>query len=180
MTDFTGASDTGQMEPAGETTVVYGPAAAAATAKWGTWDTVAFPAIRGDDDGCRCGMHPPAGEPGKDALLSCGPGVVSKMWRNRVRDGEWADIPGEFGGAQQRVYAEARKGQQRIHNNLDCDWHDIAAVFRADTALLSDPALAARLALFETELAEKAAELRRWVAERAESIRREAETRTAA
>ena len=97
-------------------------------------DTVTFPAIREALVKCQCGTSRcPDGPdiPGPSdarAVLSCGPGVVSKMWRTRVRNGEWADIRAEVREARSRVLDPASKGQERIHNDLDCDWHDIAAV----------------------------------------------------
>jgi len=142
-------------------------------------DTVAFAAIRDEDEACRCGKCPGTDPDEKGALLSCGPGVVSKMWRTRIRNGEWDDIRALFRTARKRVEDAAEKGQDAIHNNLDCDWHDIAAVFRADTGLLTDPQLDEGLRQMEADLVSRAGELRRWVAERAEAIRNEAETRAA-
>jgi hypothetical protein len=145
-------------------------------------DTVTFPAIRDDaPPRCHCGTSRCPDDP-RDipapadlrVVLSCGPGVVSKMWRTHVRDGVWEDIRAAGAAALSRDREATRMGQERIHNNLDCGWHDLAAVFRADTATLTDPRLAEAFAQVVRNMAWWADDTRRWVAERAEQSRLQA------
>ena len=112
-------------------------------------DTISgFPAVTGDTevipaatDECRCGMCPASAEPGKDALLSCGPGVVTRMWRTRVANGQWADIAAEADAAHARVHLPALRTNRRIRADLAARRYDIAAMLSRNTALLSDQVL---------------------------------------
>ena len=162
------------------------PAASVTAVKVAGRDTVTFPAIRDTPQKCQCGTArcPDAPQPGPaaaggPALLSCGPGVVTRMWRERVRNGQWLDISAEADAGAERVHKPAQVRERAIHNNLDCGWHDVAAVFRADTDLLTDPEVAERLRQFETGLAAQLAEMR-LAAERKQAKRNEAEGQVAA
>jgi hypothetical protein len=135
----------------------------------GNWreDTITgFPAVSGDTevipavtDGCPCGMHSPA-EPGKDALLSCAPGVTSRMWRTRIANGQWTDIAAEADAAHARIHLPALKQQRRIRADLAGRRHDFRAVFTRNPSLLPDLALARELRDLEATLEERLATMR--------------------
>src|SRR5579859_4662659 len=88
LPEFAGASLTGQPETAttGETALQEAP-----------------------DGPCRCGTCGTVPEPGKDALLYYGPGIVTRMWEARIRNGQWADIPAEVNAAHARTHLPALK-----------------------------------------------------------------------
>ena len=112
-------------------------------------DTISgFPAITGDTevipavaDACRCGMCPESAEPGKDALLSCAPGVTSRMWRTRVANGQWDDIGAIADAGHARIHLPALRTNRRIRADLAARRHDIAAVLDRNPDLLSDQVL---------------------------------------
>ena len=146
-------------------------------------DTITFPAIRDDaPEPCRCGSARCPDSTGDipmpadtRALLSCGPGVVSKMWRARVANGQWEDIPAEADAGRERVHTPAMKTWRKIRNELDVRWHDIAAILVANPDVRWEPELAGKLHQAEEEMTAKAAELHFWVTGRAAELRRERE-----
>ncbi len=148
-------------------TAVYpGPGTTTLTVQAPGWDTVTFPAIRDDGEPCKCGMCPGADPGEKGALLSCGPGVVTLMWRARIRNGQWEDIHAAVLAGRERVHQPALAKLGGICNDLDCGWHSLAAVFRANPAVRTDPLLAASLRKTADTLAARLDEDRRRSAER--------------
>jgi hypothetical protein len=143
-------------------------------ARWGAGDTlenlaayntrvqraaVSPPAV---PERCRCGFPScpdalwlTALLPGGDrrALLSAAPGVAVKMSLERVRNGQYDDIPAEFDDAWARVQKAARNGRRAIARDLNADRHHIAAVFGLHPEWRSDPALAEGLRRMEDRLA---------------------------
>src|SRR5262249_25972289 len=135
-------------------------------------DTItSFPAIRDDTpppqtETCPCGMHDTPAGPGKEALLSCAPGVVTRMWRTRIANGQWTDIHAAWDQGHARTHMPALENQRRIHAALAAVRHDIGAMFDRNPGLLSDAVigdalrdlegrLAGRLAQMQTEAALK-------------------------
>ena len=112
-------------------------------------DTITgFPAVSGDTqvipaaaEACTCGMCPSSGEPGKDALLSCAPGVTSRMWRTRVANGQWESIPAAWDKAHAATHLPTLDRQRRIHAELAARRHDIAAMLSRSPWLLADRVL---------------------------------------
>ena len=103
-----------------------------------------------------CDGRPPAG-PQRPAdsrpLLSCAPGVVSRMWRARVGNGQWDDIPALADAAHARIHFPALTRQRQIRDGLAASRHDLGAVFARTPALLPDARLAAELHAVEARLA---------------------------
>jgi hypothetical protein len=145
-----------------------------ATARWGPGDTLenlaaynahvqraaAIPPAAPQRCSCRAVTCPDAHWlagllPGSDrrALLSAAPGVAAKMSLERVRNGQWDDIPAEFDDAWARVQKAARNGRRAIARDLNGGLHHIAAVFDANPEWRSDPALAEGLHRMEERLA---------------------------
>ena len=128
-------------------------------------DTITgFPAIR-DNTGapqqpetCPCGMHDTP-EPGTDALLSCAPGVVTRMWRTRIANGEWDDIHAAWDQGHARTHMPALEQQRRIHAGLAAVRHDIGTMFSRNPRLLSDAVIADALRDLEGRLAGRLAEM---------------------
>jgi hypothetical protein len=151
-------------------------------------DTITgFPAVSGDtevipaaSDPCACGMCPESGEPGKDALLSCAPGVTSRMWRTRVANGQWDDIAALADAGHARIHLPALKGQRRIRAGLAGRRHDFAAVFSRNPDLLADLALARELRDLEATLEERLARMQLDAYREEARIRAEEEARSAA
>ena len=118
------------------------------TRDWRHTTLTSFPAIRDDTEVipavaevCGCGMHEAPAEPGADALLSCAPGVVSRMWRARVNNGQWANIPALFDDAHSDTFRPTLKMQRKIRDDLATGRHDIGAVLDRNPALLADAGL---------------------------------------
>jgi hypothetical protein len=101
---------------------------------------------------CPCGMHPGTA-PGKDALLSCAPGVTSRMWRIRVARGEWQDAGSLYDKAHAATHLPALDAQRRIAAGLIAGRHDIAAMLARNPGLHTDPGTAAGLRRQEAHLA---------------------------
>ena len=131
-------------------------------------DTITgFPAVSGDTEvipaateACGCGMCPQSAEPGKDALLSCAPGVTSRMWRTRVANGQWDDIGAIADAGHARTHLPALKANRRIHADVAGRRHDLGAMFRRNPALQPDLALARELHDLEATLEERLASMR--------------------
>jgi hypothetical protein len=148
-------------------------------------DTITgFPAVTGDtevipavEDACKCGMCPESSEPGKDALLSCGPGVVTRMWRTRIENGQWDDIAALADAAHARIHLPALKQQRRIRAGLASRRHDFGTVFTRNPSLLPDAALARELRDLEATLEERLATMRLEAAREEARIRGEEEAR---
>ena len=117
-------------------------------------DTVtSFPAIKGTDPPewwtgpCPCGVQgcpdgPPLPMPADGrALLSCAPGVTSRMWRTRVANGQWENLPGLWDKAHASTHMPALDRQRAIRAALAASRHDIRAVLAQNPALLSDRVL---------------------------------------
>ena len=155
-----------------------------------TWrdDTITgFPAIRDDTeiipapgDPCTCGMCPSSAEPGKDALLSCAPGVTSRIWRTWISQGKWDDIASLFDDAHASVHKPALKELRRIHADLAARRHDFAAVFSRNPGLLPDRALAGELRGLEATLEGRLEDMRREAAGEEARIAREEQARAGA
>ena len=139
--------------------------------------TQVIPAVT---DECGCGMHGTPAEPGKEALLSCAPGVVSRMWRARVANGEWDDIGAVADAGHARIHLPALAGQRRIHADLAGRRHDFAAVFTRNPALLPDPALARELRDLEARLEERLAAMQLEAYREEARIRAEEQARSTA
>ncbi len=158
-------------------------------------DTVtSFPAIRDDtpppaDGKCKCGMpgcpdNPgtPA-DPGTSVTLSCAEGVTSRIWRTRVTEGTWPDIPKIADDGHARIHLPALAANRRIRSDVAAGRQDIAAVLRADPERLGDVNLNYDLGWLAAELAAQLADLeamgyRAWVgAHPASLVRAEAAAR---
>jgi hypothetical protein len=157
-------------------------------ADWRADTLTSFPAIRDEDPApeapaedapepqpCPCGSGQALGEcdgqvipgePGKDALLSCAAGVTSRMWRTRVANGQWKNIPDEFDQAHARVHMPALNRNRAIRDEVAERRHDIAAIFTQNEGLLSDQVIADGLHDLEARLAERLADMRAWAEER--------------
>lgn len=94
------------------------------------------------------------------AMLSCASGVTSRMWRTRVGNGQWDDIPALFDAAHAAIHFPALGRQRSIRGELAAARHDFAAVFGRHPGLLGDARLAAELHAIEARLAERLAEMR--------------------
>jgi len=131
-------------------------------------------------DACTCGMCPSSQEPGKDALLSCAPGVTSRMWRTRVANGQWDDIHAVADAGHARIHLPALARQRRIRADLAGRRHDFAAVFTRNPALLPDVALARELRDLQATLEERLEDMRREAAREEARIRAEEQARAGA
>jgi hypothetical protein len=148
-------------------------------------DTITgFPAVSGDTEvipavaeACACGMCPDSREPGKDALLSCAPGVTSRMWRTRVANGQWDDIGAIADAGHARTHLPALKTNRRIHADVAGKRHDLGAVFTRNPLLLPDLALARELHDLEATLEERLASMRLEAAREEARIRSEEQAR---
>lgn len=123
-------------------------------------------------DQCKYGQRPP--EPGKDALLYYGPGVVDRTWQARVRTGQWDDIPAAFDTATARVHLAAAGGSRKICRDIETEGHHIAAMFGANPSLHFDARVARGLREVEERLAAELDGMR------AAAAQREAAARTGA
>ena len=158
---------------------------------WRADTLTSFPAIRDEDPApealaplpedapeplpCPCGSGQSLGEcdgqvipeePGKGALLSCAAGVTSRMWRTRVANGQWMNIPDEFDQAHARVHMPALNRNRAIRDEVSARRHDVAAIFTQNPDLLSDPLIADGLHDLEARLAERLADMRAWAEEK--------------
>ena len=113
-------------------------------------DTWPIAAIREDAEPCPCGMHAPQ-EPGSDALLSCAPGVVTRMSHERVRNGQYEDIPKFAREASVRVHRPAVDGRARIQLNREHTEMDLDAMFDRNEDLRHDPDIDEGLKRLEAE-----------------------------
>lgn len=137
-------------------------------------DTItSFPAIRDDDEPepapaaetvreCPCGSGKTLPDcdgrtlpatPGTDFLLSCAAGVVTRMSHERVRNGQWDDIPKCAREGSVRIHRPAVDGRARIQLDLEHDVMDLGAMFERDEALRWDQELDKDLRRKEAELA---------------------------
>jgi len=161
---------------------VHGPAYAIKTPGR---DTLPFPAARPytqPDAGepCLCGYcdgggnQPPPALPGGDprAMLYAGPGIITRTWKARIREGAWDDIPAEFDVAHARTHLPAIKHNRDIHLDLSSGRHHLAAVFHAHPDVRTDSGVAEELHRMEAEMPGRMAELQDWVARRAAEWRR--------
>ena len=131
---FAGASETGLMRADGPATL---PVAAA--------EPPPEPADVPDGP-CRCGTCDAPPEPGKDALLYYGPGIATRTWETRIRNGQWEDITAEFNAAHARVHLPALKRNGQIRLDLSTGARNLAAVFDARPDALDDEGLTGKLA----------------------------------
>ena len=95
----------------------------------------------------------------KDALLSYAPGVVTRMANERVRNGQWPDIPAHFRVAGLTVHRPAVDGLSRIRGDVDHGRLDMAPLFDRTPDLHGHQALGAGLRLAVRVLA---AQLQAW------------------
>lgn len=95
--------------------------------------------------------------PGKEALLSCAPGVTGRMWRTRIANGQWDDIPSLWDDAHAEVHKPAFRQARHIHAVLGARRHDIATVLARRPDLLTDRVLAEGLHDLEATLAARLA-----------------------
>lgn len=133
---------------------------------WRSDTITSFPAIRDEtapakEQPCQCGLCGTQPEPGTDCLLSCAPGVTSRMWRTRVGNGQYDDIPALWDKAHANVHQPALKHQRQIHGALAASRHDIGAMFNRNPGLLSDTVIADTLHDLEATLAGRLAQMRR-------------------
>ena len=135
-------------------------------------------------------LEPPAApEPGKGALLYYGPGIVTRMWETRIRNGQWADIAAEFNAAHARIHLPTLRRNDEIRLDLSTGAHHIAAVFDAHPEAHGDEKLAEGFrdveTAFEAELEAQRTRLHLETLHRIAALRSdlgeyEAESRTAA
>lgn len=131
----------------------------------------------GDDRPCPCesgkpsrecdGRRPPA-SPDRRALLSCGPGVATRISLERVREGAYEDIAVAGRMASVRLHKPAVDSMDHIRRDLEHGVHDIGAILGQNPALHADRDLNADLRWLAAELASQLAELgemgfREWV-----------------
>jgi hypothetical protein len=137
-------------------------------------DTITgFPAIRDErpapaGEPCGCGMHDTP-DPGTDALLSCAPGVVTRMWRTRIANGQWADIHAAWDQGHARTHMPTLENLRRIHASIAAVRHDIGAMFDRNPGLLSDAVIAEGLHDLEGRLAGRLAQMQAEAAVRGEA-----------
>ena len=114
----------------------------------------------------RCPDGPAAESAEKGAMLSCAPGVVTRMSQERVRNGQWEDISACARTAALRVHKPAVDEAARIRQDLEHGVLDLGPVFDRNPALHWDPELAADLARYEAGLADllARAQVRGWSA----------------
>jgi hypothetical protein len=165
-----------------------GPGTTGTLTDWRADTLTSFPAIRDDTPApealeplpadepqpCPCGSGQPlagcdgrpAAGPGTGALLSCAAGVTSRMWRTRVANGQWQNIPDEFDQAHARVHMPALNRNRAIRDEVSARRHDIAAIFTQNEGLLSDPLIADGLHDLEARLAERLADMQAYAEER--------------
>jgi hypothetical protein len=108
-------------------------------------------------------------DPGTGCLLSCAPGVTSRMWRTRVTTGEWDDILSLLDSADAATHIPALQHQRLIHAEVAARRYDIAVVFTRTPSLLCDRVLGDGLRDMAARLAERLADMRatseeRWAA----------------
>jgi hypothetical protein len=152
-------------------------------------DTItAFPAIRDEDpekpadpvSPCWCEWCTGTRQPGTEALLSCAPGVTSRMWRTRMANGQWDDIQALADHAHARIHLPALDEQRRIRTKISAARHDIAALFTRNPGLHPDPRLAEELDGLEERLAGRLEVMRQDAAEREKFLGRQEDHRAEA
>jgi hypothetical protein len=109
--------------------------------------------------GCPDGPRPPADT--KHAMLSYAPGVVDRMSRERVRNGQWEDIPACIRLAGLRVHKPAVDNLSRIRADLEHGVLDMHPVFDRTPALHADPELGRELHRLAADLAADLDDMRR-------------------
>jgi len=116
---------------------------------------------------CGCGMGgcpdaPSAPYPFEArAILSYAPGVVDRMSRERVRNGQWEDIQAYARIAGLRVHKPAVDNLNRIRADLEHGVLDMHPVFDRTPALHSDPGLGRELHRLEADYAADLDDMRR-------------------
>ena len=114
--------------------------------------------------GCQTASCPDAPRPPADtkhAMLSYAPGVVDRMSRERVRNGQWEDIPACIRLAGLRVHKPAVDNLSRIRADLEHGVLDMHPVFDRTPALHSDPELGRELRRLEDGYAADLDDMRR-------------------
>lgn len=99
-------------------------------------------------------------------LLSCAPGVVSRMWRTRVANGQWENLPALADQAHARIMMPALDRQRAIRGEVAARRHDIAAMLTRSPSLLADRVLSDGLRDLELRLAERLADMQAEAEER--------------
>jgi len=94
-------------------------------------------------------------------MLSYAPGVVDRMSRERVRNGQWEDIPACIRLAGLRVHKPAVDNLSRIRADLEHGVLDMHPVFDRTPALHSDPELGRELRRLEDGYAADLDDMRR-------------------
>jgi hypothetical protein len=111
--------------------------------------------------GCPDWLGPVPAPDVKDAMLSCAPGVVDRMSRERVRNGQYEDIHALFRTAGLRVHKPAVDNLNRIRADLEHGVLDMHPVFDRTPALHSDPELGRELHRLEADYAADLEDMRR-------------------
>ena len=134
------------------------------------WDepATARPRVR---TGCGCGTsacpdeeHQPDPDM-KDAMLSCAPGVVTRMSRERVRNGQWENIPAYVRSRAGDIHRHAVEKLAGIRLEVEHGVLDIAPLFDRNPELHRDLELSRELHRYEADLAFQLADMRRRAAE---------------
>lgn len=126
--------------------------------------------------GCPDGPRMPGpGDP--RMLLSCAPGVVTRMSKERVRNGEWEDIATYGRDARVRVHKPAVDLLAGITLGLEEGVHDLGALLDRSAPLHSDAALRGDLRELAAEMDGQLRDLRAlgyrgWVKTRPPSLAR--------
>ena len=116
---------------------------------------------------CGCGMNgcpdvPSTAHPSEvRAVLSYAPGVVDRMSRERVRNGQWEDIHAYARVAGLAVHKPAVDNLNRIRADLEHGVLDMHPVFDRTPALHSDPELGRELHRLEAGYAADLDDMRR-------------------
>jgi len=119
--------------------------------------------------GCPVRLQPLGGDP--RILLYAGPGIATRNWVAKVREGAWDDIPALFDAAHARVHLPAIRQGRHIRRDVSDGRHHLAVVFDAHPDWRTDPGAAEGLHRMEAEMPGRMAELRGWVARRAAEYR---------
>ena len=139
-------------------------------------------------DVCGCGTSacPDSPRPETDekgAVLSCAPGVVTRMFRERIRNGQWENIPAYVRDRANDVQKYAVEHLASIRLDLERGVLDLAPVFDRVPALHADPDLAERLrcavADVERQLVRQQGDMHREVLRRIAVLRSDLEERGA-
>jgi hypothetical protein len=94
-------------------------------------------------------------------LLSCAPGVVTRMSKERVRNGAWVDVPAYSRSAAGEIQKYAVEHLAAIRLEVEHGVLDLLPLFDRSPALHSDPELSRELHRLEADYAADLDDMRR-------------------